>query len=247
MDENLNWNAHRQALATKISRNAGILYKLRGTIPSHVLQTLYYSFVQSHLCFCPSVWGLGSKNSLAKIFSAQKKAIRGIAKGYSNYYFKKDTGELPSHTKNTFNEHGFLTVHNLIYYQTMTSMSKIYRNIAPKVICNMFTKNDRNVTALGHTTRQKTIGFFMINRTKLVSQDKTIFNKGPRLFNELTTRVNKIITEENSLLRDKKHHQPLLQNKFTDSFKSKIKSHILSQQKLGGQNWTPENTILYLN
>ena len=85
MDENLNWNAHRAALATKISRNAGILLKLRGTIPLQTLKTLYSSFVQSHLCFCPSVWGLSTKNSLEKIFTAQKKAIRGISLGYCNY------------------------------------------------------------------------------------------------------------------------------------------------------------------
>ena len=87
----------------------------------------------------------------------------------------------------------------------------------------------------------------MINRTKLVSEDKTIFNKGPRLFNDLTTRVNKIITKENAFLKDKKHRQPMLQNKFTDSFKSKIKSQILLQQKRGDENWTAENTILYFN
>ena len=94
MDENLNWNVHRSALASKISRNAGIMFKLRGTVPQTLLKTLYYSFVQSHLCFCPSVWGLGSQNSLTKIFSAQKKAIRGIASGYSNYYYDKDTSEI---------------------------------------------------------------------------------------------------------------------------------------------------------
>ena len=246
MDENLNWNAHRLALATKISRNAGILYKLRGTVPSHILQTLYYSFVQSHLCFCPSVWGLGSKNSLSKIFSAQKKAVRGIARGHSNYYYKKETGELPSHTKSTFNEHGLLTVYNLIYYQTMTTMSKIYRNIAPKFICNLFTRNHSNSIELCHNTRRKTTEYFIINPTRLASQDKTILNKGPRLFNELTISVNKIIADENALLSDKKHRRPLLQNKFTDSFKSKIKSYILSKQKLGDENWVPENDVLHI-
>ncbi len=54
---------------------------------------------------------------------------------------------------------------------------------------------------------------------RLASQDKTISNKGPRLFNELTIRVNKIIADENAVLSDKKHRRPLLQNKFTDSFK----------------------------
>jgi len=243
MDENLNWNTHRLALATKISRNAGILYKLRGSIPLNILQTLYFSFVQSHLCFCPAVWGLGSVNSLSKIFSAQKKAVRGITRGYSNYYYDKDTGELPSHTKNTFNELGILTVHNLIFYQTMTTMSKIYRNIAPKSICNLFKRN-QNLDP-NHNARQKTLDYFLINRTRLVSEDKTIFNKGPRLFNDLVTKINKLIEEENMQLTNKQLRKPLLQNKFTSSFKSKIKSYILSKQKVGSHEWTSENDTLH--
>ena len=122
-------------------------------------------------------------------------------------------------------------------------MSKVYRNIAPKSICNLFVKNqnlnpDRNL-------RQKTVDYFLINQTRLVSEDKTIFNKGPRLFNHLVTRINKTITEENSQLKNSKLRQPLLQNKFTDGFKSKIKTFILSEQKIGDNKWIPKNDILH--
>ena len=76
MDSKLNWNAHRQKLASKLSRNVGILRKLKGIVPLNVIKLLYNSFIQSHLYYCPSVWGLGPKSSLDKIFSAQKKSIR---------------------------------------------------------------------------------------------------------------------------------------------------------------------------
>ena len=245
MDENLNWNAHRSALATKISRNVGILFKLRGTIPIKILRTLYFSFIQSHLCFCPSVWGLGSKNSLTKIFSSQKKAIRGISSGYSNYYYNKDTGEIPSHTKRTFNEHDILTVHNLILYQTMTTMSKVYRNISPIAISSLFTKN---INATFPHGRRMTICYFDIHRTRLVSEDRTIFNKGPRLFNSLVNVINEIIIAENLKLKDDKYRQLLLQNKFTNSFKTKLKTYLLSKQKLGNSEfWAPENFVIYKN
>ena len=243
MDENLNWNAHRSALATKISRNAAILFKLRGTVPLQILRTLYFSFIQSHLCFCPSVWGLGSQNSLIKIFSAQKKAIRGISSGYSNYYYNKDTGEIPSHTKRTFNENDILTVHNLILLQTMTTMSKVYRNITPIAIRSLFTKNA--TTTFPHE-RRTTICHFTIHRTRLASEDSTIFNKGPRLFNNLVDVINATIVAENSRLKDDKHRQLLLQNKFTNSFKTKLKTYLLSKQKLGSHEfWTPENLVIY--
>ena len=73
LDEKLNWNEHRKLLAAKISRNAGIIYKLRDIVPDNVLRTLYYSFIQSHLGYCSSTWGMTTKNKLKPLFIAQKK------------------------------------------------------------------------------------------------------------------------------------------------------------------------------
>ena len=70
LDDKISWTVHKSALASKISRNAGILYKLKGLVPETVLRTLYNSFIQSHLNYCSSVWGLGSKNSIEKLFMA---------------------------------------------------------------------------------------------------------------------------------------------------------------------------------
>jgi len=243
MDENISWTAHRAAIATKISRNAGILFKLRGTIPLHILKNLFFSFIHSHLYFCPSIWGLGSQNSLSRIFSAQKKAIRAISPGYVNYFYNKETGEIPSHTKHTFNENGILTVHNLIFCQTMTTMSKIYRDIAPKVVCNMFVKSERNNHL--HRSSRRAANLFETPRTRLVSEDHTIFHKGPLYFNSIAKEINAQIITENSKLKDKKHRKPLLQNKFTDNFKATLKNCILLKQNSGDNvNWTPENNVL---
>ena len=76
MDSQLNWEHHIRLLASKISRNVGTLHKLKGLVPIKVMKTLYNSFIQSHLYYCATVWGLGSLNSTKTLFSAQKKAIR---------------------------------------------------------------------------------------------------------------------------------------------------------------------------
>ena len=105
IDDKLNWNMHRNILAAKISRNAGILFRLKGTVPQSIILTLYYSFVQSHLCYCPMLWGLGSNSSLKQIFAAQKKSIRAIEQNYVNYFYDQSTGELPGHTKAIFSKY----------------------------------------------------------------------------------------------------------------------------------------------
>ena len=49
IDNKLNWSNHIRNLATKISRNAGVFFKLKGKVPSKILLSIYNSFVQSHL------------------------------------------------------------------------------------------------------------------------------------------------------------------------------------------------------
>ena len=74
IDENLHWTHHINTLCTKISKNTGILYKMKGILPQKSMQTLFHSFIQSHLNYCTSIWGLGTKNCLKKLFVCQKKS-----------------------------------------------------------------------------------------------------------------------------------------------------------------------------
>ena len=49
MDSKLNLKTHIAKLACKLSRNAGIFYKLKGQLPNRVLKRVYNSHVQSHV------------------------------------------------------------------------------------------------------------------------------------------------------------------------------------------------------
>ena len=75
MDDKLSWVSHRAAIRTRISRNAGIFFRARHMFKTKTLKSLYFSFIQAHLVFCCSIWGIGSKNSLRDIFVAQKRAV----------------------------------------------------------------------------------------------------------------------------------------------------------------------------
>ena len=75
IDTKLNWAHHIRNLATKVSRNAGVLYKLKGIVPSKTLKLIYNSFIQSHLYYCATVWGTRSLNSISKVFQHRKRAV----------------------------------------------------------------------------------------------------------------------------------------------------------------------------
>ena len=69
LDEHVNWKAHTDKLATRLSKYSGILNKLKNYLPPYILRTLYCSLVQSHLNYAILTWGY-SCNRLQKL---QKK------------------------------------------------------------------------------------------------------------------------------------------------------------------------------
>ena len=229
IDNKLNWSNHIRNLATKISRNAGILFKLKGKVPSKILLLIYNSFVQSHLYYCATVWGTGSLNSIKKIFSAQKKGIRAADSQFHQYKYDKDTGTAPAHTKAIFNKLGVLALPNLIAKCCLCLMHKIYSNVAPVNIVKMFDRVNR-------TAPRREPEYFAIPFYRLKNSDKSLNYVGPKLYNETVNVVNKEI----------KHVTTSLQDKFANSFKSTVTKYLLDlqAQEQNDKNWNKINFAL---
>ena len=138
LDDRLTFKTHRAAIAKKVSRNAGIFFRARHMFKLKTLKSLYSSFIQSHLLFCSTVWGSGSKCTLQNIFIAQKKAIRAITFTRLSVKDQETQSYSYGHTKPLFNKCEFLSVHNLILVQMLSQMHKIYRTVAPVQTCGLF-------------------------------------------------------------------------------------------------------------
>ena len=82
LDENLNWNEHINQISLKLSRNIGLLGKLKHFLPGYILKILYNSLILPHLTYGIMAWG-NSKNS-PRLFRLQKKAIRVITNSKFN-------------------------------------------------------------------------------------------------------------------------------------------------------------------
>ncbi|MCP4489717.1 MAG: reverse transcriptase family protein, partial [Gammaproteobacteria bacterium] len=230
IDSKLNWTPHITHLKTKISRNAGVMYKLKGLVPSSVLKMLYNSFIQSHVYYCSPVWGTGSYNSIKSLFSAQKKGIRAANSDFQNYRYNKDTKEPPSHTKGIFNTLEILSLPNLIAKTCLCLMHKVYMNVAPKRIVEMFD-------IINCTKPRRDPQYFCTPYNRLRKTDYSIVFKGPKLYNKIVHEINNTLP----------HNVPQLQNKFMDPFKANITKYLLSAQKLGTNDvtWQTQNFILY--
>ena len=242
IDSQLNWEQHIRQLASKISRNVGILHKLKGLVPIKVMKTLYNSFIQSHLYYCTTVWGLGSLNSIKILFSAQKKAIRITDPSFNNYYYNRETGELPSHTRAIFNKLGTLALPNLIAKSTLSLMHKVRLGVAPEKITNMF--NDSSSVQRPRTMRSdSSSSFYEVPLFRLRKFDKTISFLGPKLYNYAVNTIN----SNHELMNPSVDLR--LENKFTDPFKRLVSNYLLKIQNESSTNgneisWATQNFIL---
>ena len=79
IDDKLKFNLHINEITKKISKNTGILYKLRDVVPSNTLLSVYRSIVECYINYCNLIFGNASAVHISPLVIAQKKAIRIIA------------------------------------------------------------------------------------------------------------------------------------------------------------------------
>ena len=152
LNDNLIWHNHINKVANKISRNIGLLYKLKHFLPPFVLRTLYCSLILAHLNYGNLIWGTNT----ARILKLQKKAIRVISNCKYNahtalfkslqllyitdiyklnslkFYYKYIQGTLPSYF-HSFNLKHVSYVHN---YNTRSREKLCYKHTFHKFADN---------------------------------------------------------------------------------------------------------------
>jgi hypothetical protein len=83
IDDGLKFHNHIFNVCSKLSKQIGILYRLRPYVPQDVMQKLYYSLVYPYLIYCNLVWGGTHGAHLSPLVVLQKKIVRIITgEGY---------------------------------------------------------------------------------------------------------------------------------------------------------------------
>lgn len=76
LDTHLTWRAHCTELCRRVRPIAGILFKLRRTLPPEVLMQIYYAFAHSHLSYMVSVWGHAPATILEPLQRLQNRCLK---------------------------------------------------------------------------------------------------------------------------------------------------------------------------
>ena len=78
LDEHLSWSEHINYLLPKISRNTGMLTKIRHFVDNKTLLNIYYALFNSYITYGCQIWAQNKNPLLKRIFSLQNKALRII-------------------------------------------------------------------------------------------------------------------------------------------------------------------------
>ena len=80
IDENLKWYSHIAHVASKVSRNIGVIGRTKFFLSSRELLLLYNALIYPYLSYCAVIWGNNYDTNIQRIILLQKRAIRIISK-----------------------------------------------------------------------------------------------------------------------------------------------------------------------
>ena len=123
---------HIDAISKTISRNIGMLTKLKHFVPENILYSLYCTLILPYINYGVLMWGNTCKTYLDKIFKLQKLAIRTI----SNSHYRSHTGPL-------FSKFNILNVHDIFKLNVLVDLcidiSQInFHQFFQRILLNMF-------------------------------------------------------------------------------------------------------------
>ena len=171
-DEHLSWKYHTSELYKKLSRTAGLLYKLRHYIPQSTLVSLYHSIFSSFLNYGIVVRGLTTDSYLNSLFLLQKKVLRCVK-------FQSFTVS----SKPLLKSLTILKLYDMIYFNILVFVYKALNKLCRTSFYNYFTPS---TSVHRFETRQATRGdlFISLRRTNPYGL-KTVEYFGCKLWNIL--------------------------------------------------------------
>ena len=129
VDNTLDWQDDIKTISSKVSRAIGFLKHARSFLSEETPRTLYTGIVEPYFCDCFSVWGCCGAAEISQLQKMQNHAARIVTGS------KFDTPGLP-----LVKQLGWKTIGELIDNESNAMVFKSLNNLAPKYLCNLFTR-----------------------------------------------------------------------------------------------------------
>ena len=122
IDEHINFKLHIEHLVKKLSKYVGLFYKLRHSLPTSALLTMYKSLFEPHLNYCNIIWCNTCPTHLIKLKSLQKKVIRALSWSPIN-----------TPTRPIFHRYGLLRLEQLNDFHNACLVYQVVNAINPRL------------------------------------------------------------------------------------------------------------------
>ena len=176
IDNKLSWKEHNLHLSKTLSRNIGIINKLKWSFPKYILKSLYSTLILPYFNYGLLAWGNSFNYQLDKLLILQKRVIRIIC-----------NTERLSHTNKLFLENKILKIHDLYNFFLGCFMFQLNSNELPGAITSLFQKNQQ---LHNYATRQSS--FFHLHRMRTVLRKRNVIFTGPVYWNSLDTTLKQM-------------------------------------------------------
>ena len=173
LDDTLSFQDHRLYITNKISKNIGVLCKLRVFLPEKVLFMLYNCLILPYLHYCNITWAGVGTTKLEPLHKLQKKALRIC----TNSHYQ-------AHSRPLFFRLRTLNIYDIHKIQSAIMMYNVYNNYVPKRVCQMFILNK---SVHSYNTRSCIKYHYPKVSTQLMLY--SFRHNGPRIWNDLTDKL----------------------------------------------------------
>ena len=129
VNDTLTWAEHVDYIATKISKNIGIIKWVRTFLLGQSLLTLYRTLIEPYLRYCNTVWGKCSDTLKEKLQYLQNRVARAVA--FQRYD--------EANYQNILNDFEWLNIRHLIDYDLGVLMYKTVNGHGPEYVKKLFT------------------------------------------------------------------------------------------------------------
>ena len=168
IDDDLKFKSHINTITNTISRNVGMMSRVKYFVEAKQLLSLYNAIILPYINYCCFIWGTGYAQHTKKLLTLQKRAMRIIEGIYP-----------PQSANPIFKKYNILKIHDIAKMQILLIMHKHLCNKLPQPIKNMFTVHIDN----HHGTRQNK--HFQSTFSTKNYRLSTIACLGPKLWNRI--------------------------------------------------------------
>ena len=154
VDENLLWNNQLLHVSKKVSSYLWLLGKIRQYLSKEHRLLFYNAYIKPHLEYCSTVWSNTSNSNISKINTLQRRACKLIL----------------SQTYNGFHEAlqrlDILSFDQTVFLNKAKIMYKIYNNLAPTYLQELFQMRNVNLDNTASNLRSVTHKNYLLPQPK---------------------------------------------------------------------------------